>query len=576
MKLSLEGKIALGFATAMLVVLTTGLAAWWNARRMNESYRWVDHTHEVRFAVESITVDLLNMQTAARGYVITGREKFLDPYNEAWREMPNSLDRLEKLMSDNPPQRALAGQLREEIDHVWAGFEGIIRLRRENRLDVDRDYPLLERSAENVERTRALIERISSEEQRLLRDRSSQAQRAAQRVVTVILTLVVLAAGALSLMLYFARRDYHLRLRAERELDDFFRLSLDPLCVVSPDGRFLRLNPAWEAVLGYPLDQMMGRPFIEFVHPDDVDRTMAEAASIGHGNAPVSFQNRYRARDGSWRWLEWSSASVPGTGQICAVARDITERKTAETRIVQLNDDLNAQNSELEAFSYSVSHDLRAPLRHMAGFARLLEQHSGSALDEKGRHYLTTITNAAAQMGRLIDDLLEFSRTARAPLARQPVDHGSLVSALIRSERLAAEPIDWRVDHLPVIPGDPALLRQVWTNLLANAAKYSRNAQPKPVVRVRAQQDNAVGEVVFSVEDNGVGFDPRYASRLFQVFSRLHDAREFEGTGIGLALVRRIVARHGGRTWATSELGAGAKFYFSLPLKPKSDSPPVA
>jgi len=233
---------------------------------------------------------------------------------------------------------------------------------------------------------------------------------------------------------------------------------------------------------------------------------------------------------------------------------------------------LEAANAELEAFSYSVSHDLRAPLRHMSGFASLLERHAGAQFDDKARHYLATITKAARQMGTLIDDLLAFSRLGRAPLSLQSVDISALVAAVIRESQWDRGSVQWAVAPLPTLAADPALLRQVWHNLLGNAVKYSQKAAA-PHVTVTAGTDATAPEIVFAVRDNGVGFDPCYAAKLFQVFSRLHSDAEFEGTGIGLALVRRIVARHGGRTWAESTPGRGATFFFSLPA---TTHPPAA
>ncbi len=230
------------------------------------------------------------------------------------------------------------------------------------------------------------------------------------------------------------------------------------------------------------------------------------------------------------------------------------------------NRQLEAANKELEAFSYSVSHDLRAPLRHVDGFAALLTKHASKTLDEKGLHLLNTISKSAKQMGRLIDDLLEFSRTGRTALRITEVDQDALVAGVIREATGDKGPsaIEWRVAPLPRVKADPGLLRQVWANLIQNAVKYS-GTNAKPFIEVSSQAGSRAGEVVFSIKDNGVGFDMNYVDKLFGVFQRLHAATEFEGTGIGLANVRRIVVRHGGRAWAEGAVGQGATFYFSIP-----------
>jgi signal transduction histidine kinase len=236
-----------------------------------------------------------------------------------------------------------------------------------------------------------------------------------------------------------------------------------------------------------------------------------------------------------------------------------------EQRVVKRTSQLVAANKELEAFSYSVSHDLRAPLRHIDGFAQLLQGHLGVSLDATGRRYLTTITDSAKRLGHLIDELLVFSRMGRAEIRQSQVDLGPLVQEVIcdLQTEIGDRKIEWVIGELPAVYGDPALLRQVWMNLLNNAVKYSRR---QPAARITIEhRSSAEDGHVFSVRDNGAGFDMKYADKLFGVFQRLHSVAEFEGTGIGLANVQRIVLRHGGRVWAEGRLDEGATFSFTVP-----------
>jgi len=252
--------------------------------------------------------------------------------------------------------------------------------------------------------------------------------------------------------------------------------------------------------------------------------------------------------------------------------KEVRERMRAEAEVNQLNRDLQAHaeqleeaNRELEAFSSSVSHDLRAPLTHMIGFASLLQDELAATLEEKPRRHLERIIGSGRRMAGLIDDLLRFSRLSHAGLCLQTVDLSELLESVVSDAKHDAgdRNIVWMVARLPAVRGDYALLRQVFVNLVSNALKYSRPRNPAEIEISMAEHKG--NEVIFLVRDNGVGFDSTHAHKLFGAFQRLHGDGEFEGTGIGLANVRRIVTRHGGRVWAEGTPGVGAAFYFSLP-----------
>ncbi len=252
--------------------------------------------------------------------------------------------------------------------------------------------------------------------------------------------------------------------------------------------------------------------------------------------------------------------------EIAERARVAKEISKLNMVLEQSNKDLAAANSDLEAFGYSISHDLRAPLRHIQGFARILETSAAGKLDDTERENLGKIRDAAARMSQMIEDLLTFARIGRAELRRNPVAMDALVEETLSQLQpdLDHRNVIWDVQPLPEVLGDRNLLRHVWANLVGNALKYSRPRDPAKIEISAIVQDS---EVIFQVRDNGVGFDMNYADRLFGVFQRLHTDKQFEGTGIGLANVRRIVQRHGGRTWAESRDGEGATFYFSMTAK---------
>ncbi|MGD9368360.1 MAG: PAS domain S-box protein [Desulfobacteraceae bacterium] len=320
--------------------------------------------------------------------------------------------------------------------------------------------------------------------------------------------------------------------------------------------------------------------WLKLIHPEDRQRTAKAAGDALAGGPPYKVTYRVVRPDGDVRDVH-SCAEVTRDAagkplRMFGTMIDITERKQNEEALRRLNLELDqrvldrtaqleAANKELESFAYSVSHDLRAPLRHIDGFLQLLQKNARAALDEQGRHYMDTISNAAQKMGMLIDDLLTFSRMGRHAMSLRQVALGPLVrDVIIELEPDAAgRAIAWRIGELPVVRGDKAMLRMVLVNLVANALKFTRPRRQAKIQIGSLPGKNS--EAVIFVRDNGAGFDMAYAGKLFGVFQRLHRTDEFEGIGIGLANVHRIIARHGGRTWAEGKVDRGATFYFSLP-----------
>lgn len=365
---------------------------------------------------------------------------------------------------------------------------------------------------------------------------------------------------------------------SEERYRSLVELSPDALLVVV-DENLAFVNTAGMKLFGAAKPQELeARTIRDLVPTADWRRFRQRVLKVREDGKPVSFsEHRMQRLDGSSIAVEVAAAPLVFAGKAAAqvIVHDISEQKRAHEEIRRLNVDLEkrvaerttaleAANKELEAFSYSVSHDLRAPLRHIEGFVEILVSTKAGALDEESQKHLGTISDSARQMGRLIDDLLAFSRTARAELKKTQLQLSDLAAACIRDLEpdTAGRQVEWAVPKLPQVYADPALLRQVLTNLLANALKYTR---PRSVARIELGSRSDATEHVIFVRDNGVGFDPRYTEKLFGVFQRLHRAVDFEGTGIGLANVRRIITRHGGRAWAEGDIDKGATFYFSLP-----------
>lgn len=697
----LERKIFLGFGAALLVLALVTAAAWWNVARFTGTQYWVEHTRDVLSELEATRSSILGMQSSARGFVLTGSDQVLAPFQRGSTRLTESLAELSRLVADNPSQQQRLAQLEPLAARARELMLTRIEARRARGLEAAAETEAYLEGQRSVEAFSEVVGAMVADERGLLEDRLERAHKFGRLTVFTIVGASVLAAGFVAAAARIVRGDlrrrqeaelarqesfariedlynrapcgYHSldgsgmfvaindtalqwlgytrdevvgrmnyvdilapdsravfqerfrvfkekgstigveydwrrkdgtvfpvllnataiydakgnylasratvfdatdRKQAEAERDRFFTLSRDLLCVAGHDGYFKRINPSWEQRLGFARDEVMARPFIEWVHPDDVERTRAALERLSAGQEMIAFETRFRCKDGSFRWFSWNARQAPLENLIYASAHDVTEQRASAERIQGLNADLATRasqlemaNRELESFSYSVSHDLRAPLRHIDGFASLLAKRADAALDVESRRYIATISNAAKKMGALIDDLLAFSRIGRMTLQVDTVNHDQLVAEVIANGRYgnnAGPTISWEVGRLLPTRGDSAMLRQVWANLIDNAVKYSsKSAAPR--IAIGAREDPVAEERVFFVHDNGVGFDMAYAEKLFGVFQRLHGASEFEGTGIGLANVRRIVTRHGGRTWAESQVGHGATFYFSLP-----------
>jgi len=349
--------------------------------------------------------------------------------------------------------------------------------------------------------------------------------------------------------------------------------------IIFPDlsGNILDANDAFLDMIGYTREELQqGIPWETMTPPEYNLADMRSREELLTTGIATPFEKEYIRKDGTRVPILLVSAMLEGSKQnAVSFVLDLTQQKQAETEIRQFNeileqrvaertDQLEAANKELESFSYSVSHDLRAPLRHISGYVELLQKRTATTLDETSVRYVNTIIQTAKHAGTLIDNLLAFSRMGRSEMRYTTFKMNQLLKEVQRDlePEIKERTILWQIEELPQVQGDPSMLRLVWGNLIENALKYS---EPRAIAKIEIGSLDQDAEVVFFIRDNGVGFDMRYVHKLFGVFQRLHSEDQFKGTGIGLANVRRIIHRHNGRTWAEGAVESGATFFFSLP-----------
>jgi signal transduction histidine kinase len=451
----LQRMVTGGFVVAMLLTVFMGFLSWHSAQLTADEADWVGHTYAVMDTLELTSRHVIEAETSAQAFAVTGRETSLAYYQGVRNAIAQDEDTLHRLTADNPGQQQRLREFRMQVDDTLQFAESVVAKRHHIQgIASASEVVVAERLMDTV---RASAQELHAAEMQLLTERV-QRTRAAWRLTEWLLVVGVLVGVGL--------------------------LALARLAV---------------------------------------------------------------------------------TGAIGASAQAGTQIVTLNAGLQQRTAQLERANKELEAFSYSVSHDLRAPLRHISGFSKILTEEFGPTLDPSAQRYLERIQAGAKKMGLLVDELLNLARVGRHALSLQPTRFNPIVDEVIAILRPDSEgrQVEWVIADLPEVECDAILVKQIFQNLLANALKFTRPCT-HAVIEVSYKEKPDGGGPVFMVRDNGVGFSMKYVDNLFGVFQRLHSADEFEGTGIGLATVQRIVHRHGGRVWAEGEIDKGAAFYFTL------------
>ncbi|UNK48949.1 ATP-binding protein [Lysobacter sp. S4-A87] len=573
-------------AAGILLIVVVPFLFLQNLSRDNlEAADAVAHTHEVESAVAGLALNVREVESASMVVVLGGdlplaRQRI----SQGREEIPGQLRALAALTADNPRQQLLLGRLGERIARRLEVVDELVRTNPASAGPVV--TPLVTRFP-----IRNVIREMLANEQALLdrRVRDAERQRAWARWLgwgSMLVQVLLLV-----LVTWLLARQVSKRLSAERQSRQASARALavlqtvrEPIALIDADQRVVMHNAAFEQLYGRTGD---GQKLAANSAWTDAILQQRLGDVLSRGRELWDFEQVQTTTNGVERivLINASRMSLPDREDDVALltVSDVSAQKATQRRINELNrqlegkvDQVSEVNRELEAFSYSVSHDLRAPLRHVAGFSDKLARHLGEDADEKSLHYLDIISNSAKRMSQLIDDLLVYSRLGRSALRLQPVDMQSTVdeTRAMLDANLAADgssqQVSWKIQPLPIVVADENMMRQVWLNLLGNAVKYSSNRERSQVEVTHQRLDD--GRHEFSVRDNGAGFDMAYAGKLFGVFQRLHKASDFPGTGIGLASVKRVLARHGGSVSAESEPDRGAIFRFTLPAV--LDAPP--
>jgi PAS domain S-box-containing protein len=583
---------------AMVVIVGVFSLSAQQARRVEEEAAAASRE---RFVAHSLLIAELDAETAVRGYLLTGREAFLDPYAEAVTAASLELERLKRLLADEPKQEDSLRKIERLGDESLAILIELRSVPSESRQLV-----LLSRGLDIRTQLRDELDAVVARENAELtetREAAADAERLSTWVIAVSLPMGLLA-GLVGMMVFSSgviRRVRRLQANTERLAageplrslppgnDEIGRLgrafdaaagrlretegllqgviegTTDVVFVKDLEGRYLLMNPAGASYLGRPLDQIVGRTDQELYSPDlaailrETDRAVIATGQIGvyetsdivSGSGHIFLTTKGPFRDGSGRLVG-----------VFGISRDITERKRLEDALAQRAEELERSNKELEQFAYVASHDLQEPLRIVAGYAELLSRRYAGTLDEDADEFIGYTVDGVRRMQSLINDLLHYSRVGTKGREPVPTAVDRVVDQALRNlgpkiEETAAEVT---ADPMPTVPADEGQLVQLFQNLIGNAVKFHGDERPR--VHVGAQRRN--GEWEFSVADNGIGIDADHRDQIFEIFQRLHARDEFYGTGIGLAICRKIVDRHGGRIWVESAPGQGSTFRFTM------------
>lgn len=594
-KLSIRGKVLFGFGLTLVMLVAIAIIAWRSTRHFLSTGELVAHSRAVLETEEKVLRHLMEMESARRGYLLTGDEKQLTGFQDAKALVNENFALLQGLLAEDDDALRRSEKLRALLDASYAKQAAEIEARRQGGFTAAHDL-FAKADSEQVNReVHAVVRDFEERERMRLGERASTTE-----FVGAAATLVIIAGSSVAFIALVAAgwmilRDIAKRRSAEAALAEQARL-LSEIIDTMPDliflkdaeGRFVLDNRAHRRYLGVQPGETLAGKAPHDIYPRDIaTRHEADDRHVLSTGAPI--RNRVEVARPAAPNIHWlSTTRMPlrdATGKVVGlvgVSTDITQRKEDEEKLQQFAERLERSNAELQNFASVASHDLQEPLRKIQAFGDRLAAKCGEQLGEQGRGYLDRMQNAAQRMQTLIQDLLQLSRVTSRAQPFTPCDLGRIVNEVVSDLEVRIEQTGGKVEvgELPTIDADPLQMRQLFQNLISNALKFHKPGEP-PVVRITSEMVWATDHslpgakpreplVEITIEDNGIGFDPKFAEQVFVVFQRLHTKQEYEGTGIGLAVCRKITDRHGGRIVAKSEEGRGATFTITLPLKQSS------
>ena len=583
-KWPIETQILAGFVLAMALLSMMGALVYQSSRALVDSYAAAQRSQQALTALETIRSLVSRAEADQRLYYFTRDAADLAPRDDAFSGIERQLAQLEALVRDHPEAQALLPELESAIAERRGLLEWVLAGRREAGFDELGRRLVARPGRAETARIEQLIAGMQAAERARLEARQDAASLGAAWSRALVVLLLLLSLASVTMLYLRIRRDLHQQrnareqlarqteeLRAgETRLRTVLNTVVDAIIVIDERGVIESFNPAAERILGYRADEVIGRNVSLLMPSPDREQHDGYLARYLAGGEPriigIGREVVAQRRDGSTFPIDLavSEMRVGGRRMFTGIVRDITERKRAQERQTRLIEELKSANDELQNFAYVVSHDLKAPLRGIGSLAEWLSTDYRDRLDDEGQEHLRLLKNRVTRMDGLIEGILQYSRIGRIREAPAAVSIEAVVKNAIE---LVAPPPSVRVTvegPLPVVTGEPTRIQQVFQNLLSNAIKYMDKPEGRVRIACRAREDTWE----FSVADNGPGIEARHHDKIFQLFQTLAPRDRIESTGVGLALVKKIVKLYGGRVWLESQPGHGSTFYFTLPREP--------